>query len=215
MKISIKQTLLITILSLGLTYSASAFESNQTKAVTVLNEIKNIQKLEVSGNVEVFLVQAADEQVKVYDNYYSKNALVQNKDGVLRISSFEKETLKVAVYVKNLNAIQLNDNAKLSTFGKVSFLDLNIQLNGSSKADIFANTIQLTSTVKDSAKLNLSGQSTEFKASLGTVAQLNMSKFNADSLAINSLNKPTYAKVQSTSKSLSDIRLMVTEDSSK
>ncbi len=215
MKISIKQTVLVALFSLGLTYQASALDTQTAPAVTILNEIKNIQKLEVSGNVEIFLVQSSEEKVKVYDNYYSKNALVQNQDGVLRVSSFEKEPLKVAVYVRNLSNIQLNDQAKLTTFGKVSFLSLTIQLSGSSKADLLANTVQLTSIVRDSANLNLAGQSSEFKASLGTIAQLNMNNFQAETLAINSINKAVYTKAASNPKSISDFRILLTEEKSK
>ena len=104
MKTAIKN-LLVTVL--GVIVSTSAVLATPTNdlvnanLVTVLKETKNITKIVATGNVEVFIMQAPVESISVYDTYYSKNAIVQQKEGVLRISSFEKEPLKVTVYVRN------------------------------------------------------------------------------------------------------------------
>lgn len=194
MKTSIK-TLFAAALSL-VVLSSSAFASSDVKdsnKVTVLSQVKNISKIEVKGNVEVILVQAPTESVKVYDSYYSKNALVQQQDGVLRISSFQKETLSVAVYVRNLSSIEAEGDANIKTFGKVNFLSLNIDLKGSAKADINANTVNMYTSVKDSASLKLSGSTTEHYALLGAKAKLNMDQFAADSTSVNAV-APLIAK---------------------
>ena len=43
---------------------------------TVLSSIKNINKIAISGNVELILVQGIEESVKVYNDYYANNAMV-------------------------------------------------------------------------------------------------------------------------------------------
>src|SRR4051812_17053205 len=119
MKTSIK-----TLFALALTFimfTGSAFASTSENAVTILNSVKNINKLVVNGNVEVILLQAPTESVKVYDSYYAKNALVQQEDGVLRISSFQKAKLTVAVYVRNLSSIEVSGTSTVKTFGKIGF----------------------------------------------------------------------------------------------
>ena len=199
MKTSIKN-LFAAALSV-LVLSSSAFASTDVKSnqVTVLNQVKNISKIEVKGNVEIILVQAPVESVKVYDSYYAKNALVQQQDGVLRISSFQKETLTVAVYVRNLSSIEAADNATVITLGKVNFLSLNVVLTGKAKADLNASIVSLTTVVKDNAVLNLSGYTTDLHASMGAQANLNLAQFKADCSSVNSM-APVYAKAVPTKK---------------
>ena len=120
----------------------------------------------------------------------------QQENGELRISSFEKETLTVAVYVRELSTIELGDNSTVKTYGKVNFLSLDVVLKGSAKADINANTFNLTTTVKDNANLELSGSTTDHYASLSSNAKMNMDQFKADNTSVNSI-APVYAKVNS------------------
>ena len=194
MKTSIK-TLFATALTL-VVLTGSAFASTDVKSnnVTVLNQVKIINKIEVNGNVEVLLVQAATESVKVYDSYYSKNALVQEKNGVLRISSFQKEKLTVAVYVRELSSIDVADNASVKTFGKVGFVALTINLKDQATANINANTISLTTSVKDNAVLKLSGTTTDHYAVLGSQAKMSMEQFAAENTSVKTI-APVYAKV--------------------
>lgn len=194
MKNSIKNLFATALTLVVLTGSAFASTTNPSaKKVTVLSQVKNINKIVVSGNVEVLLLQAPVESVKVYDGYYTKNALVQQENGELRISSFEKETLTVAVYVRELSTIELGDNSTVKTYGKVNFLSLDVVLNGSAKADIDANTVNLTTTVKDNAKLALSGSTTDLQVGLTAQAKVNMDHFKAESTSVNSI-APVLAK---------------------
>jgi hypothetical protein len=196
MKFSIKNLFATALTLVVLTGSAFASTTNPSNNVTVLTQVKNINKIVVSGNVEVLLIQAPVESVKVYDSYYAKNALVQQQNGELRISSFEKQTLTVAVYVRELSTIELGDNSTVKTYGKVNFLSLDVVLKGSAKADINANTFNLTTTVKDNANLELSGSTTDHYASLSSNAKMNMDQFKADNTSVNSI-APVYAKVNS------------------
>lgn len=194
MKTSIKN---LFVVALGLvTISTSAFANdnkenakNNTSAskVTILSEVKNINKIVATGNVEVFVVQAPTESVKVYDSYYSKNALVQQKDGVLRISSFEKEPLAVTVYVRNISAIEASDNATVKTFGKVNFLSLDVLLTGKATADINAKTVNFYTSINDHASLKLGGSTEEHYALLGTSAKLTTGNFVAGTSDVKSI----------------------------
>lgn len=181
MKTSIKNLVAATLAMISLGTSAFAAGPVQDKNVTVLNQVQHMKKIEVNGNVEVILVQAPVESVKVYDNYYSKNALVQEENGVLRISSFRKQTLTVAVYVRDLSAIEASGNAKIKTSGKVNFLSLAITLKGNASADIDANTVEMYTAVEDNASLNLAGNASSHYALLGSQGKLSMDQFNAQS----------------------------------
>ena len=212
MKTSIKNliaSLLTTVVLTGSAF-ASSDEPKNSNTITVLNQVKNISKLVVSGNVEVFLIQASTESVKVYDSYYSKNALVQQEQGVLRISSFQKETLKVAVYVNNLSSIQASDNATVKTFGKVSFLSLDVILKDKATANIEANTVSLYTSVIDSASLTLSGSTEDHTAVLGSVAKMSMNHFTAASSSVSSIAAPVIASKKQVKETLESLSLMDT-----
>jgi len=190
MKNSIKN-LAVALTLTGVVLTASAFTSKaaeNTQQVTVLGEVKKVNKINVSGNVELILVQSADESVKVYDNYFSKNALVQQKNGELRISSFNKEILTVVVYVSNLNEINASNTATVRTFGKFNTLDLDVNLKDNATATLNTNTISLSTNVSGSANLTLTGSTTAYNAVLGSVAKVNMDKFTAESTSIKAHN---------------------------
>ena len=91
-------TMLTVVLGLTTTTYASTIKDD---TYTVLNDKGAINKIEVHGNVELFVSDASTDQVKVYNKYYSESALVQNKNGVLRITSYKSE--KLVVWVINLS----------------------------------------------------------------------------------------------------------------
>lgn len=174
----------------GVLFTGSAFANKTTDnpQVTVLAEVKKVNKINVAGNVELILVQSADESVKVYDNYFSKNALVQQKDGELRISSFEKETLTVVVYLAQINEITASNDASVKTSGKFNGLDLSVNLKDNASAQLNTNTISLNTNVNGNANLTLSGTTETLNAVLGSVAKVNMDNFAAQSTSIKSKN---------------------------
>jgi len=188
MNTSIKN-LFAAILTVVISASAPAFvNAKEAKKVTVISEVKKFNKLNIAGNVEVILVQSQNQSVQVYDNYYAKNALVQEKNGELRISSFDKETLTVVVYANQLNEITVNDNATIKTSGKFNALSLAVNLKDNAKATLNTNTVDLFATVNGQATLTLSGASTDYNAVIGSVASLNMDKFVAENSSIQSKN---------------------------
>jgi len=205
MKNSIKNLFAATLTLVVLSTSAFAATDVKEKNVTVLNQVKNINKVVVNGNVEVILVQSPTESVKVYDSYYSKNALVQQENGVLRISSFQKETLTVAVYVRDLSSIEAANNASVKTYGKVNFLSLAVTLTDHATADLNTNTLNLFTDVKDNANLKLSGETADYYAVLGKQAKINMELFKADSTSVHNTVTPVVAKTVVKKEKLSDL----------
>lgn len=188
MKTSIKN-LFAAVLTVAISVTAPSFvNAKETKKVTVLSEVKSFNKLNVAGNVEVILVQSFNPSVQVYDNYYAKNALVQERNGELRISSFEKETLTVVVYANQLNEITASDNATVKTSGKFNALTLEVNLKDQSKATLNTNTIDLFAKVNGKSSLTLSGNTTDYNAIMNGTAAINTDKFVAENSSIQSKN---------------------------
>ena len=196
MKTSIKNLIAVTLTLVVLT-STSLITRADDQAVTVLSDVKKVNKISVSGNVELILVQSADESVKVYDKYYTKNALVQQKAGELRISSYDKEKLTVVVYVSNLSSITASENATVRTHGKFSALDLEVNLNNNSTAILNTNTISLNTNVKGNAVLTLSGTTEEYNAVVNSLSKVNMNEFVAENSNIRSQKVNTPASMSS------------------
>lgn len=205
MKTSIKSLIALTITTLALTTATVNVKAAEANQVTVLSQVKKVNKISVSGNVELILVQSADESVKVYDSYFSKNALVQQKDGELRISSFNKETLTVIAYVSNLSAITASDNSTVKTFGKFSALSLDVTLTDEAKAVLNTNTVSMFAQLNDKSTLSLTGSTSDYNAVMGSVASVSMSQFVASSTNIQS--KSTKIAAVKNTTSLEDLYL--------
>ena len=199
MKTSIKSLIALTITTLALTTATVNVKAAEANQVTVLSQVKKVNKISVSGNVELILVQSADESVKVYDSYFSKNALVQQKDGELRISSFNKETLTVIAYVSNLSAITASDNSTVKTFGKFNALSLDVTLTDQAKAVLNTNTVSMFAQLNDRSNLSLTGSTSDYNAVIGSVASVNMSQFAASSTNIQSKSSKIAAVKNTTS----------------
>lgn len=189
MKTSIKNIVILSISAFTLVFTGFTARATETsKTVTSLAEIRTFNQLNVSGNVEIIVVQSETPSVKVYDSYYSKNALVQEKNGELRISSFDKEPLTVVVYASSLKSITASGNASVRTLGKFSALSLDINLKDNANATLNSQTLSLSAKVNDKAQLSLTGSSNEYNAVLNNLAKLNLNQFVTENTNIETQN---------------------------
>ena len=166
------------VLSTGIAKTTNAATA-KNETVTVLTDISAINKIEVRGNVEVYISDGATDQVKVYNKYYGESALVQSKNGVLRITSYKAEKLVVWVTAADLRSISAYDNAEVRSFGDLSKIEFDVDLhnNASAKLDMEAYSAEVT--VTDHAKVDLSGSATEFKLNNGVTTSVNKYNFTA------------------------------------
>ncbi|MEO7215876.1 DUF2807 domain-containing protein [Mucilaginibacter sp.] len=163
MKTSIFTILAIVALAVGSTNSSLASVKNDNKEVsTTLTNISQISKIEVHGNVELYISDGNTDQVKVYNQYYAESALVQSQNGVLRISSYKAEKLVVWVTANDLRAISVYDNAAVKSFGSLSKIDLDVNLYDNATATLNLEAYRATVTVNDNAKATLTGSVTEY-----------------------------------------------------
>jgi hypothetical protein len=146
---------------------------------TVLNNVSAINKIEVYGNVELYVSDATFDRVKVYNKYYSESALVQNKNGVLRIASYKAEKLVVWVSANDLRSIAVFDNSVVKTFGAISKIDFGIELHNNASASVNLNTYFAKVTVRDMAKVELKGSAEELSLDNGIQSNVNGTDFKA------------------------------------
>ncbi|TWR25279.1 hypothetical protein FPZ42_11745 [Mucilaginibacter achroorhodeus] len=180
----------IVTLALGTTTATFANDKNNNEEVsTTLTNVTKINKIELHGNVELYVSDGAADQVKVYNKYYSENALVQNKDGVLRISSYNDKKLVVWVTANDLRAITAYDNAAIKSFGNLSKIELNVTLNNNASADLKLDAYAANINVNDRAKANISGSVNDYSITQDQSATVNESKLVAGNTKKTTTNK--------------------------
>ncbi|OKS86097.1 hypothetical protein RG47T_1547 [Mucilaginibacter polytrichastri] len=158
------------------------FASNNA---TVLKETIAINKIEVRGNVELYISDATTDQVKVYNKYYSESALVQSKNGVLRIASYTNEKLIVWVSSTDLRSVSVFDNSTVQSFGNLSKIEFNVDLHDHAEANLNLDAFVANLTVKDNAKAVMSGSAQELTLNRDIQSAVKSSAF-----AVNHLYEP-------------------------
>ena len=159
------------------TYAATAKNNDDT--YTVLSDISAINKIEVHGNVQLYISDASSDQVKVYNKYYSESALVQSKNGVLRISSYKAEKLVVWVSANDLRSISAYDNADVRSFGNISKIEFDVELHDSASARLNLDAYSANITVKDNARADLNGSATELNLNRDFESNVHSKNFTA------------------------------------
>ncbi|MGN6397459.1 MAG: GIN domain-containing protein [Mucilaginibacter sp.] len=168
--------------------SLTAGIANPTKAATlkgdantytVLTDISAINKIEIHGNVELYVSDGASDQVKVYNKYYSESALVQSTNGVLRISSYKPEKLVVWVSANDLRAISAYDNAEVKSFGNISKIEFAVDLHDNAAAKLNLNAFAASLTVKDNARADLTGSADQLNLYRDIESNVKSNNFSA------------------------------------
>lgn len=157
------------------TYAATAAKED----VTVLSNISQINKIEVYGNVELYVSDGSADEVKVYNKYYAERALVQNQNGVLRISSYKTQKLVVWVTAKDLRSISAYDNSVVKSFGNLSKIELDVDLHNTASAKLDLDAYSANITVADQAKADLKGSVQEFTLVHNIASSVNNNNFAA------------------------------------
>lgn len=181
------KTLILTITILfatllGINQATYAASYNNTEESTTLTAVNNISEIEIHGNVELYLSDGAADQVKVYNKYYSDNAFVQDQNGVLRITSYNTQKLKVWVTASQLQKLSIYDNAAVRSFGKFSAIDLDIKLYNNASAKLNIEAYAASITLNDSAKADFTGDIREASLRYDQSSFLNHSALNVSHL---------------------------------
>src|SRR3569833_247848 len=163
-KILKNNTMKTSILTLFFALSALVGFSNTTHAatpgkevVTILNQQVPSSKIEVHGNVELYVSDGAEDKVKVYNNYYSESVLVLGLVGSLCFASYSDQKLVVWVTSNVLQKISVYDNASIKSFGKLSAIQLDVNLFGNASAQLNIDAYAINVKLHDRAKADLSG----------------------------------------------------------
>lgn len=164
------------------TFAATKNDSaaNNNEVSTVLPNMSKINKIEVRGNVELFITDDTSDQVKVYNRYYAESALIQNQKGVLRISSYSAEKLVVWVKASQLNSITAYDNAEVKSFGKLSPIEMEVNLHDNAYAKLDIDGYSVNINLSNRAKADLTGNVNQCNLKYNRSATVNSTNFVAE-----------------------------------
>ncbi|MCR8559350.1 DUF2807 domain-containing protein [Mucilaginibacter sp. BJC16-A38] len=182
MKTSLLTIAIAIATTFGFSKSTFAATGNNTEESTVLTNVNNITEIEIHGNVELYLSSGDADRVKVYNKYYSDNALVQDENGVLRITSYTTQKLKVWVTVAQLQKLSVYDNADVRSFGKFSAIELDVKLYNTASAKLNMDAFTASVTLNDNTKAELMGNVNEGELKYSRAAYVNIDNLKAEHL---------------------------------
>lgn len=198
MKTQILTIATIVTLALGTVTSSFAGTDKTAKeeVSTTLTNVSKISKIEIRGNVQLFVSDGTADQVKVYNKFYAENAVVKSDNGTLSIASYDAKTLVVWVTAADLRAISAYDNAEVKSFGNLSKIDLDVNLYNNASAKLNLDAYKASITVNDRAKADVTGNVTEYSITRDQSASVNASALTATNTTERVTNKFTAAKVE-------------------
>jgi hypothetical protein len=166
---------------LMLTAGVKSYAANAE--TTKLTWLSKFYKIEVHGNVRLHLLQGEENAVEMRGTYFDHNALLQVDNGVLRVTCYRAERLDVWVTLYDLSSIDAYDNVLVDTYGKLSLIELSVELFNKAKAnlnlDCFATHIKLN----DNSLADISGTAMESDLAVNYASTLNSTGFLADQIS--------------------------------
>jgi len=200
MKTQILTIATIFTLALGTVTSSFAADkkatATQEEVSTTLTNVSQINKIEIRGNVQLFVSDGSADQIKVYNRYYAESAMVQNENGVLRIASYNAKKLVIWVTAADLRSISAYDNAEVKSFGNLSKIDLDVRLYNNASATLNLDAYKASITVNDRAKADLTGNVNEYTLIHDQSATVNHSSLIANQKTDTTTNRFSAAKTE-------------------
>jgi hypothetical protein len=189
------------ILGSSILTSSAAINHGNTVPKETLNKV-TFNKISISGNVKVVLIQAGKEAVKVDDNFDPAKTSIKRSGYNLVIYSSEINPVTVTVSVRDLQRIDVSGISSVETKGKFDLEYLQIFMSYSSTANINAKTGSLYTVIGDAAELKLSGSAGEHTFVAHQSAKANLDNFvcngperlTSEAIAAISLNRAIVGK---------------------
>jgi hypothetical protein len=175
-------TIAIAVSILGISITTFAKTGSDSEARSTLPSVSNINEIEVHGNVEVYLTSGTVDKVTVYDNYYSNNALVQEHNNTLRITSYAAKKLLVWVTVSNLSKLSIYDQSTVNSFGKFSAIDVDVNLYDHALAKLDLDVFNASFALNGRSAVELSGNVENGALKYGHLTHINDENLTAANL---------------------------------
>ena len=174
MKTAIKTLIATSLTAIVLTSSAFTTFAKEKAPMSITAPVK-FNKVVVTGNAKVVLVQGNREDITSFNANSENGTSVTQKGYTLHINSTDNST--VYVYVKDLQRIDAANTATVKTRGNFDLAVLQIFLKDEAKANVNATIGSLYTDLNGTSDLKLSGSSAEHHLVRNDVSKLNLNDF--------------------------------------
>lgn len=183
MKTSIKSLFATSLIALTIStstvYAADRNKSTKEKSVaaTAVN-ISYINKINVSGNVEVTLVQNANSKT-LFTNEGDEQVTVKKIGNTLHIDSKNNKAGKITVYVDDIYRIEASENAYIVTEKALNLKNLQVYLKDNAYLNLNTKTAALFTKIDGNANLGLSGSTDSYIVEMDKSAKVTIDNFKS------------------------------------
>jgi len=173
------------------TSSAMAGQTSEVKKETVKAIAPvTFNKILITGNVKLIVVQGARESISVDGDYNQSTTSIKKRGYILIINSLESTPVTIRVSVKDLQRIDASNTVRVVTSGKIDVKYLQVFLKDDAKADVKANTESLYTYITGNADLKLSGATQDYTSLKDKLSKLNLENLSALKSTTDSVKSP-------------------------
>ena len=189
MKKNVLKTEFAAMLLLLFSLSVMAQNGNRN-VVTQTRDIATFDGIKVSAVFKIFFTQGEPQSVKIEtnENLIGKVS-TEVTGGILELGTKGSinNPSKMIVYItaKDLKSLDMTGASKFTTTNKVTTPELNLDLSGISAATITADATVVKCDISGVSKLDLQGSGDQLSADISGTAKLLASKFEVNSVEIN------------------------------
>lgn len=180
MKTSIKSLFAAGIFAL-LISGSTVYANGSSPSIMYVDasEISSIQKVIVTGNVYVNIVQAPKSKL-LYQNENNSDVIVKKGANSITIDgSKSTNTAEITIYVDEIYRIDASAGAIVQTKGDFSVKNLQIFVKDNSKVEVNAKTESLLTVIKDKGELKLQGQADTHVITMDKLSKITLENFTA------------------------------------
>ncbi len=197
MKTSIKTLFATGLIALAISTSTVYANGSSPKMISAdAVEIASIQKIIVTGNVYVNIVQAPKSKV-LYQNENNAEVIVKKTSNSLTIDGTNStNTAEITIYVDNIYRIDASGNAMVQTKGAFNVKNLQVFVKDHAKVDVNAQTESLYTVIKDTAELKLQGHSDSHVLTMDKLSKVTLENFSATKTEKNNADTTAFAAIR-------------------
>ena len=197
MKTSIKTVFATGLIALAISTSTVYATGPASKILSASAvDISSIQKIIVTGNVSVTIVQAPKSKVLYQNENNTRVSVTKNNTSITIDGGNATTTGEITVYVDNIYRIDASGNAMVQTKGDFNVKNLQVFVKDHAKVEVNAQTESLYTVIKDTAELKLQGHSDSHVLTMDKLSKITLENFSATKTDKNNTDTTTFAAVR-------------------
>ena len=178
MKTSIKTLIATSLIALTIstsnTYANTELKTNAVSASAV--NISSVRKLNISGNVEVTIIQNPKSKV-LFTNDGTERVSVKKIGDAVYITS--RNNGKITLYVDEIFRIEAAENAMVNTENPLTLKYLQVFTKDNAYVNINAKTESLYTSIKNNSTINLKGNTDLYTIDMDKTSRITLQQFKS------------------------------------